>query len=211
VDGAAKQFEKLSSGSSVVVREFISKVVRRVVVNSDRIEIEIGKQALIVTLAPKSSSSSPQFETPQALRDVIRLGVVVRLKRCGGEMRIVFPPDLPGSPTSHPVSSLLKAVARGHTWRDWILAGEVSGRRAIAKKVGLDERYVRRVLECAFLAPDIVESILDGRQPSNLTFAKLTRGLPMSWVEQRQRLGFSSVPSQQSLEVQLTHENHPCS
>jgi site-specific DNA recombinase len=197
MEGAAKQFEKLSSGSSVVVQEFISKVVRRVVVNSDQIEIEVNQRALFVALAPRTHSSSPQPETPQALRDVIRLEVGARLKRCGGEMRVVFPPDHPGHSPSHPVSSLLKAVARGRTWRDWILAGEVAGRRAIAKKIGLDERYVRRVLECAFLAPDIVKSILDGRQPSNLTFAKLTHGLPLSWVAQRKCLGFPSVPSPQ--------------
>jgi hypothetical protein len=59
----------------------------------------------------------------------------------------------------------LKALARARTWHEWILAGEVSGRRAIAQRLGLNERYVSRVLECAFLAPDIVEAILDGRQP----------------------------------------------
>ena len=43
---------------------------------------------------------------------------------------------------------------------------------------------------CAFLAPDIVEAILDGRQPADLTVQKLLRSLPLAWAEQRQRLGF---------------------
>jgi hypothetical protein len=47
-----------------------------------------------------------------------------------------------------------------------------------------------RPLECAFLAPDIVEAIVDGRQPEGLTWKKLTRHVPMNWVEQRKRLGF---------------------
>jgi hypothetical protein len=42
-----------------------------------------------------------------------------------------------------------------------------------------------------FLAPDIVESILDGRQPLDLTVQKLTSKLPHGWVEQRQQLGFA--------------------
>jgi len=50
---------------------------------------------------------------------------------------------------------------------------------------------VSRVLQCAFLAPDIVEAILDGKQPPSLTVEKLLAGIPMEWVEQRRRLGFT--------------------
>ena len=121
---------------------------------------------------------------------MIRLALEARVKRCGGEMRLVLPPDPLGQVRSHPVSSLLKALARGHQWYEWILAGEGLYQRSIARKLALSERYVGRILECAFLAPDIVEAILDGRQPSDLTFEKLTRRLPLSWVEQRKYLGF---------------------
>ena len=42
-------------------------------------------------------------------------------------------------------------------------------------------------------APDIVESILRGRQPVELTVLRLKRiGLPLSWIEQRRLLGFES-------------------
>ena len=56
--------------------------------------------------------------------------------------------------------------------------------------MGISERYAGRICECAFLAPDIVEAILEGRQPRDLTFEKLTNGLPMVWSEQRKLLGF---------------------
>jgi hypothetical protein len=48
-------------------------------------------------------------------------------------------------------------------------------------------------LPLAFLAPDIVEAILQGRQPVELTALRLKRTrLPLSWVEQRRLLGFES-------------------
>lgn len=119
--------------------------------------------------------------------------IEARLKRCGGEMGLILVPDRRERDPSRPTSSLLKALARARTWQEWILAGEVSGRRALAHRVGLNDRYVGRVLNCAFLAPDIVEAILDGRQPSTLTFAKLTRSLPFSWIEQRTQLGFPAL------------------
>jgi len=50
------------------------------------------------------------------------------------------------------------------------------------------ETYVRRIFSYAFLAPDIVEAILDGRQPQDLTLEKLRKKLPMSWAEQRTML-----------------------
>jgi site-specific DNA recombinase len=103
-------------------------------------------------------------------------------------MRLVLPPNSQRQEQPRPGSSLLKAIARGSQWYEQILAGEVSSQRAIAQRLGVSERYVGRILECAFLAPDIVEAILEGRQPATLTFNKLTRSLPASWDAQRELL-----------------------
>ena len=200
--GAAKQFDQLSSGAPAVIKDFARRVVRRVVVHADRIEVEVGKQKLRDTLTadPHASSARAATHQPeQGSSDVFHLDIEARVKRCGGEMRLVFPPDHPGPQAlpSPPASSLLKALTRGRQWHEWIVAEEVSGPRAIAQRLGLSERYVGRVLECAFLAPDIVEAILDGRQPSDLTFKKLTHRLPLSWTEQRRQLGFQPSHSRQ--------------
>ncbi len=52
---------------------------------------------------------------------------------------------------------------------------------------------VSRTLPLGLLAPDIVEAILAGRQPVELTAKRLKRirDLPVSWAEQRRALGFS--------------------
>ena len=194
IAAAMKQSDGWFAASPAAVQDFVRKVVRCVVVHPDRIEVEVSKRELRSALIedPLVSSRHPvgdqQKESPG---DGIRLTVEARVKRCGGEMRLVVPPDPFGQVPSHPVSSLWKALARGREWYKWIVAGEAVGQRSIAQRLSLDERYVSRVLECAFLAPDIVEAILNGRQPSDLTFGKLTRlRLPLSWVEQRKQLGF---------------------
>jgi len=50
--------------------------------------------------------------------------------------------------------------------------------------------YVRRLIPLAFLAPDIVETIVDGEQPIDLTAARLTGGieLPHAWAKQQRLL-----------------------
>jgi hypothetical protein len=55
----------------------------------------------------------------------------------------------------------------------------------------MTERYIGKVFGCAFLAPDIVEAILEGRQPRDLTFKNLCSNIPLSWIEQRKQFGFS--------------------
>jgi len=63
--------------------------------------------------------------------------------------------------------------------------------RDIARRANRDAGEVSRTLPLAFLAPDIVEAILEGRQPIELTPRQLIRGiLPCGWDDQHRRLGF---------------------
>jgi hypothetical protein len=48
-------------------------------------------------------------------------------------------------------------------------------------------------LRCAFLAPYIIESLLAGSAPPEMTLAKVLKGVPLDWAEQRQLFGFSSL------------------
>ena len=45
--------------------------------------------------------------------------------------------------------------------------------------------YVSRVLRLRLLAPEIVEAILDGRQPAGLQLDDLLEPFPLHWEEQR--------------------------
>jgi hypothetical protein len=74
-------------------------------------------------------------------------------------------------------------------WPEQITGGRFKGRHSISQITGIEERYAGRILNCAFLAPDIIEAILDGRQRADLTVQKLLRALPLDWAEQRKRLG----------------------
>jgi hypothetical protein len=69
-----------------------------------------------------------------------------------------------------------------------LIQGKVNNVVALARRASMNERYVEKVLRCAFLAPDIVKAILDGRHSPELTFEKLVEQIPLSWAEQRMRL-----------------------
>ena len=57
----------------------------------------------------------------------------------------------------------------------------------------MDRSYASRIMRLNVLAPDIVEAILGGREPSGLSLAKLTQTLPILWHEQREMFDFEPI------------------
>jgi hypothetical protein len=115
--------------------------------------------------------------------------IPMQMKRRGIEMRLIIGDAGPArvDPT------LLKAIVRAHKWFDDLVSGRMRNMAEIASLEGVDKSYVYRVIDLAFLAPDITQSIIAGHQPADLTVKKLTKGivLPLDWAKQRRLLGFS--------------------
>jgi site-specific DNA recombinase len=91
-------------------------------------------------------------------------------------------------------SAILKAAARARRWFDDLVSGRAASMLEIGKREGVGKRHVSRMIRLAFLAPAIVESIAEGRQPPELTAQFLSTGrgnLPLSWQAQEKLLGFA--------------------
>ena len=76
---------------------------------------------------------------------------------------------------------MVKALARAVRWRRMLETGVVVTIREIAAAERINEPYVSRVLRLRLLAPEIVEAILDGRQPPDITLRGLMKGFPVEW------------------------------
>jgi len=55
----------------------------------------------------------------------------------------------------------------------------------LAKYENIGLTYMTRVLRLSLLAPEIVEAILDGRQPPEMTLATLLEPFPVEWEVQK--------------------------
>lgn len=75
-----------------------------------------------------------------------------------------------------------------------LASGEMPSVDALGARENRHPADVSRVLQLNFLAPDIVEAILDGRQPIELNTQMLMRlgTLPADWQAQRRLLGFAA-------------------
>ncbi|MBF0177971.1 MAG: hypothetical protein HQL63_14155 [Magnetococcales bacterium] len=127
---------------------------------------------------------------------ILVVHIPMRLKRWGARTEIIAPPGTPdwAPPPASPQQAMIKALGRAHRWLKMLESGKVASMRELAEQEKLDGSYVSRILRLTLLAPDIINAILDGRQPESLTLADLMEPLPMLWSEQRERLGFPSVP-----------------
>tara|TARA_R110000787_G_scaffold248041_9_gene353624 strand:+ start:285 stop:1907 length:1623 start_codon:yes stop_codon:yes gene_type:complete len=142
-----------------------------------------------VGLSSEGVSIDIEVPTPNGMAAVTHV-VHTIIRRRGVEMRLVLSND---NSTGKPDPALIKVLARAHRWFDQIASGRRASLNQVATAEGVSNRYVARLLPLAFLAPDIVEAILDGTQPIDLTAETLTRlpDLPVSWADQRALLGFN--------------------
>ena len=62
----------------------------------------------------------------------------------------------------------------------------------IARRFNLNNAHVRRLLRFGYFAPDIVEAIVEDRQPRSLIVKRLLQGIPCAWSEQHAAFGFAS-------------------
>jgi len=189
VRSARELAERWPSAGAQELHGLVRKVVSRVTITDSAIDLVMSKAALRSMFLGGGTTSAATKQSGRA-EDGIHLKVDAVLKRCGVQVRLIVPPNSTSGDTDKPAASLVKALARAKQWYDCIAAGEATSMASIARLTGLSERYVGKVFRCAFLAPDIVEAILDGRHPPGLSFERLCQGAVLSWAEQRSRLGF---------------------
>ena len=171
----------------------LKKSVHRVTLDEKDLSIEITGPGLAALLISRDKDTDPL--TPSAVKRLQEHSIVLtapaRLKRCGSELRLVIPNEKPGDRPASPNAALIKGVARAHLWREQLLAGKVRNPDDIAQRARVTPRYVRDILKLVHLSPRVVEMILDGKQPLDLTVDGLIAGLPLDWKKQEQMFGMA--------------------
>jgi len=178
---AAKISKEIRKAPSTTTLTQVRRFIERVDFDGQQLRIQISQSGLSECLATSDISDG----------DPVILKAPITFRRRGVESKII----LSGSAdVTSPDRGLIDLVSNTHQWAQKLFKREVSTVREIAYKFTIDEGDVSRFLPLAFLAPDIVEAILRGWQPTGLTSETLKRlrNLPKSWEDQRKFLGFSN-------------------
>jgi hypothetical protein len=119
----------------------------------------------------------------------ITVRVPLTIQRPPGRRTVVTPvhEGMPAVPTRAD-PALVKAMARAFRYQKLLDEGRYTSISEMAAAERIERGYLGTLLRLTLLAPDIVETLLDGRQSPDLGSAKLLEPLPNDWSEQRQAL-----------------------
>jgi DNA invertase Pin-like site-specific DNA recombinase len=171
LDGSAGERAKL-------VRELVEKII----VDEKTITIKLRHGPLLGGDVPTCASDEPSDST-------VELTAPVAFTRRSAETILVLPGLAQQNHSSRCDPALIRAIARGRAWFEELATGRARSLQELAKRNGISRRYIRRLVGLAFLSPELVEAILQGRQPVEHTATRLTEfDLPLDWTEQHKLL-----------------------
>jgi len=120
----------------------------------------------------------------------ITVHVPLTLRTRGGRKLVISPTGEQhfASPRPRVDGPLVRALVRAFRWKDMLETGRFATVGELSRAEKMNTSYVSHVLRLTLLAPDLVEAILDGRQPATLQLQPLLRGFPVEWERQRSAL-----------------------
>ena len=169
------------------LRAILGAMLAKVQVHSDRVDVTLDQMGVVLWLNVNDQPRPIRAGGDDRERYLTVLTIPARLKRTGIEMRLVVDD---GSEPANIDPGLVRLLIQAHVIRARLLEEPSLPLKEIAAEQGISSSYVTRLLRLAFLAPDIVTAILNGRQPPQLTANRLmddTR-LPLDWTAQRELL-----------------------
>jgi site-specific DNA recombinase len=152
--------------------------------------VEVSTRSLLVELRtdaldPMLVDALPASHQVERLEHRIRVRCPILVARPRGACALIRT-GASGSPRHD--RTLIRAVALAHVWANKLETGNPRSIIALAKAEKLCVLHTAKLLPLAYLAPDLIETILAGRQPPAMTLTSLlAEPLPFTWPEQRAR------------------------
>ena len=118
------------------------------------------------------------------------ISIPTKLKRCGHEAKLIIGDEYTNENNPTTALAIQNALKKTLAWNQALITGQVSNMEMLAKQENVTQRYIAHLIKLAFLAPDIIKSIIKGDIPKKLILGRLKEGFSYDWNEQRKELGF---------------------
>lgn len=170
----ARQWSKAWQNQDAAWRHcLVRDVVRKIILQSDVVVCEFSPVALVQRL-----NQRPVVKPAEEEAYVVT--VPIRLKRINGGPVLILT-NTHAAPTN---KRLATSVAKAYIWNQMLVTGKTPNLHTLAKTIQCDDSYLRRTLPLAWLAPSIVEALLEGDEPESLQLADLLAMAKLGWPQQ---------------------------
>ena len=170
----AKQLTEITDDESDSRSECVNEVTRlvqRIQITPGKIRISISANDLAVLLG---------VDPERISEDHLEIASVFQHRKRGVETKLVL-----AGATNPRDETLFRNIAKAHHYFDQIRSGKTYAEIAAAE--GVSRHRTQKLVDLAFLAPDVVRDVFTGSQPTGLTTEWLLRhALPALWNEQRE-------------------------
>ncbi len=171
-------------------RVFIRTILSKVILYKDKVDIILCRDQLIKAL--EAITYDTQF--PEELKEKVDTPILItkniRISSTANNGSVLIISDSQNQePNINP--QLIKAMAKSYYWNNLMIDGEITSSTDILKiENEFNKSYINYILSLRFLAPDIVDKILNGNQPRDLSLRNLFDIKTLNWDEQRKILNF---------------------
>lgn len=177
-DGMAGFHDRCASLSGALADRrspVLMQVLRKVEVARHEVTLHLDADALTGLLEATRAPDAPAMISLTCAARLTRSGRALRLVQANGTL-----------PAGTPDRALVRLIVQARGWWAVLRAGELNTSE-LARREGVTPSYLTRVVRLAFLAPDVTDAILAGRQRLGITVGRLTLGepLPADWHAQK--------------------------
>lgn len=177
VQSVDKVFEHFEPAT---LQSIIKQLVDKVIIHKGKVVIRFNSFG--VSLLDDNIKFQNEFN-----KKTLEFTYNVTLARKRGRVKIVNP--LP-SETPERDEILINAVSKAFKWQDLLERTNLTIAE-LARREKIDRTYMGRILKLCSLAPEIINAIIEGKQPRLLNLQVFTRNqIPLLWSEQLKKYGF---------------------
>ena len=163
-------------------------LIEKVTVYEDRLDMSIRKEGIYSLAAELGDEAERPVDIDPQEPETIEVSIPMAFKRRNGRKKIVLPPDASKCcPNDDSYDPVVMAMARAHQWLKLLESGRVASIAELARSMKLDGSYIHRVLSLTMLSPEIIAEIIN-EKGAGYSLARLTKGFPMLWNEQKEIL-----------------------
>jgi hypothetical protein len=116
--------------------------------------------------------------------DTIRVVIPLTIRKRNGRPKILPPDDVDARNGRAQDPHVLRAIARGWSWRRQLETGAASTIQDIAAAEKVSDRFVGRMIRLAYLSPNVLETLVITRKPPALSLNDLMAVTELPWEKQ---------------------------